>query len=329
MEMNELIAAFSKQLQEAIKIGESAELTPAVQPIRNILVTGLGGSGIGGSIVSQITEKELTVPMMVNKDYFLPSWVDIHTLVIVSSYSGNTEETLQAMQSAIEKKAKIVCITSGGKIAEIAAKNNFDCIRIPGGMPPRSCLGYSAVQLFYILGYHKLIGENFHKDLRSTVSLLDTYEDEIMQDAAKLASKLIGKIPVIYCEARYEGVAVRFRQQINENSKMLCWHHVLPEMNHNELVGWTEQHDDLYVIQIRNTDDYFRTQRRMEITREVVSSFTSNYHEMQSRGETQLQRSFYLIHLCDWVSWYIAEQKQIDATEVKVIDRLKNELSKL
>jgi glucose/mannose-6-phosphate isomerase len=329
MEMNELIAGFSKQMQEAIAIGESATLTASAQPIRNVIVTGLGGSGIGGTIVAQITEKELSVPMIVNKDYFLPAWVNTHTLVIVSSYSGNTEETLQALQSAIEKKAKIVCITSGGKIAEIAAQNNFDCIHIPGGMPPRSCFGYSSIQLFYVLGFHKLISENFHKDLRASVALLDKYEDEIMQDAAKLAHKLNGKLPVIYCEARYEGVAIRFRQQINENSKMLCWHHVLPEMNHNELVGWTEQHDEIYVIQIRNADDYFRTQRRMEISREVISNFTPHYHEMHSRGETQLQRSYYLVHLGDWVSWYIAEQKKIDATEVRVIDRLKNELSKI
>lgn len=329
MEMNELIAAFSKQLQEAISIGEAASLTASALPLRNVIVTGLGGSGIGGTVVAQITEKELTVPMVVNKDYFLPAWVNEHTLVIVSSYSGNTEETLQALQSAIEKKAKIVCITSGGKIAEIAKEHALDCIKIPGGMPPRSCFGYSSVQLFYILGFHKLIGESFHKDLRATVSLLDRYEDEIMQDAAKLAAKLVGKMPVIYCEARYEGVAIRFRQQINENSKMLCWHHVLPEMNHNELVGWTENHEDIFVIQLRSNDDYFRTQRRMEITRDVVSNFTPHYFEMTSRGDTQLQRSYYLIHLGDWVSWYIADVKEIDATEVRVIDRLKNELSKI
>jgi glucose/mannose-6-phosphate isomerase len=329
MEMNELIAAFSKQMQQAISIGEQAKLTAASQPIRNVLVTGLGGSGIGGTIISQITEKEIKVPMLVNKDYFLPAWVDEHTLVIVSSYSGNTEETLQALDSAISKKAKIVCVTSGGKIADIAAEKNFDCIHIPGGMPPRSCLGYSGIQLFYILHFHQLIGDAFHKDLRAAVSLLDEYEEEIKTESRKLAAKMIGKTPVIYCEARYEGVAVRFRQQINENSKMLCWHHVLPEMNHNELVGWTEPHDDIFVIQMRSADDYFRTQRRMEICREVISAFTPHYHELSSRGDTQLQRSFYLIHFCDWLSWHIADLKQIDATEVRVIDRLKNELSKI
>lgn len=327
--MNQLIAAFSTQLQEAITIGESATLSTASTPVRNVIITGLGGSGIGGTIFSQIVDKELTVPVVVNKDYFLPSWVDSHTLVIVSSYSGNTEETLQAMQAAIEKKAKIVCVTSGGKVAEIAAQQNFDVIRIPGGMPPRACFAYSFTQLFYILGFHKLIGENFHKDLRDAISLLNKYENEIRSEADALAAKLIGKLPVIYAEARYEGVAVRFRQQINENSKMLCWHHVLPEMNHNELVGWTEKQENIYVIQLRNADDYFRTQKRMEISREVFSRYTPNYYELHSRGESQLQRSLFLIHLGDWVSWYVADKKKIDSMEVKVIDMLKTELSKI
>lgn len=329
MLMKDLIAAFTTQMREAISIGEQAKLSPVAQPIRNVLVTGLGGSGIGGTIIAQVTDKDIKVPLVVNKDYFLPSYINSNSLVIVSSYSGNTEETIQAMQAAIDKQAKIVCVTSGGKIAEMARANNCDVITIPGGMPPRACFAYSFTQLFYILGYYELIGDSFHKDIRGAVSLLDEYEEEIKREASDLAAKLIGKMPVIYCEARYEGVAVRFRQQINENSKMLCWHHVLPEMNHNELVGWTEEHPDVYVLMMRSTDDYFRTQRRMDITREVVQRYTPGYYEIHSRGETQLQRSLFLIHLGDWVTWYIAEQKRIDATEVNVIDHLKGELSKL
>ena len=128
---------------------------------------------------------------------------------------------------------------------------------------------------------------------------------------------------------RYEGVAVRFRQQINENSKMLCWHHVLPEMNHNELVGWTEPHTEAVVLMFRCEDDYYRTQKRMEISSEVVKRNSATVIEMKAKGTTQLQRSLYLLHMGDWISWYIADIKKIDATEVKVIDFLKNELSKM
>ena len=327
MLMKDLVAAFTQHLREAMEIGSNAQLTPSAHPIRNVLVTGLGGSGIGGTIVAQVTEKNMQVPLLVNKDYFLPNFVDQHTLVIVSSYSGNTEETLQALEAAIAKGAKITCVTSGGKIGAIAKEKGLDLVTIPGGMPPRACFGYSFTQIPYILQFHGLINDSFRKDLADTIALLDKEEEAIKKEGFSLAESLIGKLPIIYCEARYEGVAVRFRQQINENSKMLCWHHVLPEMNHNELVGWTEPHPEAVVLMFRCEDDYYRTQKRMEITSNVVKKNNARYIEMPAKGATQLQRSLYLLHLGDWVSWYIAEIKNIDATEVKVIDFLKNELA--
>ena len=142
MLMNELVAAFTQHVREAMEIGSNATLSKATHPIRNVLVTGLGGSGIGGSIVAQVTDKALRVPLLVNKDYFIPAFVDQHTLVIVSSYSGNTEETLQAMEAAIEKGAKICCVTSGGKIGAIAKEKVLDVVNIPGEMTPRACFGY-------------------------------------------------------------------------------------------------------------------------------------------------------------------------------------------
>ncbi len=329
MLMKDLVAAFTRHIREAMEIGANSRLTQSGHPIRNVLVTGLGGSGIGGSIVAQVMDKTMQVPLLVNKDYFLPSFVDKHTLVIVSSYSGNTEETLQAMDAALAKGAKICCVSSGGKIGNIAKEKGLDLITIPGGMPPRACFGYSFTQIPYILQFHGLIGGEFRQDLAGCIDLLDREEETVKTIAREIAGKLIGKMPVIYCEARYEGVAVRFRQQINENSKMLCWHHVLPEMNHNELVGWTEPHPDTVVLMFRCEDDYIRTQKRMEITRDVVKKHQAEYIEMKAKGGSQLQRSMYLLHLGDWISWYIAEIKNIDATEVNVIDFLKNELSKM
>ncbi|MBL7923334.1 MAG: bifunctional phosphoglucose/phosphomannose isomerase [Bacteroidia bacterium] len=327
--MKDLVAAFTGHLREAMEIGSNARLTKSDHPIRNVLITGLGGSGIGGSIIAQLTDKSMPVPLLVNKDYFLPAFVDRHTLVIVSSYSGNTEETLQAMDAALAKGAKITCVSSGGKIAALAKEKGLDLVSIPGGMPPRACFGYSFTQLPYILQFHGLIGDGFRQDLNDTISLLDQEEQHIQKEARSIAESLVGKLPIIYCEARYEGVAVRFRQQINENSKMLCWHNVLPEMNHNELVGWTEAHPEAVVLMFRCEDDYFRTQKRMEISRDVVRKHGAGYIEMAAKGRTQLQRSLYLLHLGDWISWYIAEIKEIDATEVRVIDFLKNELSKM
>ena len=327
--MKELIASFTAQIRQAVDIGEKATFNPHDNEITNVVITGLGGSGIGGSIIGQIVETEIKVPVLVNKDYFLPTFVDKYSLVIVSSYSGNTEETLAAMIAAIEKGSKVICITSGGKMLELAQSEKLDHIVIPGGMPPRACLAYSFTQLFFVLNGFGLIGDWFKNDFESSIHLLDHEEEHICSEAYYLAEKLHRKIPVIYSQANYEGVSTRFRQQINENSKMLCWHHALPEMNHNELVGWTIPNDKLAVVFLRNETDYDRTKARMDLTKKVVSKYTPYIFEIHSKGSTQLQRSLYLIHFGDWVSWYLAEIRNIDATEVNVIDFLKGELSKI
>lgn len=327
--MKDLVLRFPEQMREALAIGESAQIHPSAHPIHHVVVTGLGGSGIGGTILAEIVAGECPVPVLVNKDYFLPAFVNRHTLVIVSSYSGNTEETIEAMHAAMKKEAKIVCVTSGGSIAKTASDNGIDLITIPGGMPPRSCLGYSLTQLFFILHRLGLIGDSFRTALKASLESMESNLASIQQEAQTLADFLTGKMPVIYAADGYNGVATRFRQQVNENSKMLCWHHILPEMNHNELVGWADQHPECAVVFLRNETDYFRTQARMEISKEVMTQRSASIREVWSKGSTMLERSMYLIHLTDWASCYIADRKGIDAVEVNVINHLKGALAKL
>ena len=219
--MKNLIANFSKQLSEAIQIGKNAKLSFSHNNIHNVLVCGLGGSGIGGSIVSQLVIEEATTPIDLSKGYFIPSYVNENTLVIISSYSGNTEETLNCMELAIKKNAKIVCITSGGKVLEIAKAKNYDHIVVPGGMPPRACLGYSLTQLFFILSHSNIIGKKFLPQLEAAIKLIDAEEKNIIAEADKIASKILNKFPVIYTTTNFEGIAIRFRQQLNENAKIL------------------------------------------------------------------------------------------------------------
>jgi glucose/mannose-6-phosphate isomerase len=326
--MEDLISNFTQQLKEALEIGEKAKLRKNGKQISNIIITGLGGSGIGGTIVTEITANEIKVPIVVNKDYFLPEFANENTLVIACSYSGNTEETLQAFEEAQKKNCSIVCISSGGKMIELAEKLNLDYIKIPGGMPPRACLGYSLTQLFFVLHHFGFISNSFKNEIQRSIHLLDNEEEDIRTQAKSIAGALLNSLPIIYAVAGYEGVAVRFRQQLNENSKILCWHHVLPEMNHNELVGWTQENDELAVVILRNEDDYKRSVKRIEISKEVFQKYTPNIIEIFSKGNSRIERSLYLIHLCDWISAEIANLRGIDAVEVRVIDYLKGSLAK-
>lgn len=327
MKMDDLIQGFTAQLKRAIEIGEGAKIGKNKFPIRNVLISGLGGSGIGGTILSNVLRDDIAVPIIVNKEYQIPAFVNENSLVIISSYSGNTEETLSALMQAFKKSAQIVCITSGGLVQEYAETNDIDYVLIDGGAPPRSAFGQSFVQLLYILFHLGLLEDGFKQYLQDSITLLDNEEEEIKKQAKEIAQKLNGKIPVIYSDAKFEGVSIRFRQQINENSKMLCWHHVVPEMNHNELVGWREKNEKIAVVFLRNNKDFERNQERMEFTKEVVSQYTNEVVEIYSKGDYDLVRSMYLIHLTDWVSYYLAEIKGVDAVEVDVISKLKNKLA--
>lgn len=326
--MKDLVQNFVAQLREAKNIADKAIVSPASQNLQNIVITGLGGSGIGGSLINELVSHQCSLPILINKDYQLPAFVGPNTLLIVSSYSGQTEETLSAMQQGMKQKAQIACISSGGKVLELAKQEQFDFIEIPGGFPPRSCLGYSLVQLIRILQSKKLVTEDLSKDIENSIGLLQNEQENIKSLAKEIAPALLNKIPVIYNLGTCESVAVRFRQQINENSKMLCWHHTLPEMNHNELVGWTEKNEKLKVITFHTAFDHPRTQKRYEICKPIFEKYSSGVIDLHAKGKSRLEQFLYHVHLGDWISCYIADLKGIDPVEVNVITKLKNELAK-
>lgn len=327
--MNKLVADFSSQLQKALLIAQSAQLNTSSNPIQNVLISGLGGSGIGGSIVAEIVAQEATCPITINKDYFTPAFVNQNTLAIICSYSGNTEETIQVLKKCIELKAKVVIITSGGEAAKIAEANSLDYILLPAGFPPRSCIGYSIAQIIKVLGFFNIISSNYLNEIDGAIALLEKEEEDTKQKASEIAHKLVNKLPIIYSLGNTEGVSIRFRQQLNENSKMLCWHHVLPEMNHNELVGWADKQENVAVVIFRYSNDYYRNIKRLEVCKTVFEANCDTVIEITAKGNSPLQEALYLIHLGDWISCYIADIRQIDAVNIDIINHLKGELSKL
>lgn len=327
--MDQLIARFPDQLDEALAIGRNAKLTRPDR-IDRVFVTGLGGSGIGGNFVAEFVRDCCPVPYVVGKSYDIPAWVGPGTLAIASSYSGNTEETLAAMEQLRASGAHIVVISSGGTLIRMAQEQSLDHIILPNDWPsPRACLGFSLVQQLAILERFGLTDGALLAQVANAAGLLRRESEDIRDKASRIAKLLHGKTTVIYATDRMESVAVRFRQQLNENAKVLCWHHVIPEMNHNELVGWRDRRDDLAVFVFRNKDDYQRNQIRIEINKEIISHYTGSFIETYSKGDSLLEEAMYHVHLGDWISWYLAELRGVDAVEVRVIDFLKGELGKV
>ena len=273
MKMNDYIEDFTLQLKDAANISKKTKLSDSEKKINNVLVCGLGGSGIGGTIAKDILFEKSPVPIVVNKGYFVPSFVNKNTLVIVSSYSGNTEETLSALKMCEQAEAEIIIISSGGKLKSIAEKKNYNILIIPGGNPPRAMFGYAFTLLFYVLNHYRIISDFFIKEFEEAIEILENEKKPIQEKAKKLAKNIYKTNPIIYCADAYEGVAIRFRQQINENSKMLCSHHVIPEMNHNELLGWRTNTSGVSVVYFRSETDYSRNSFRMDINKEIISKY--------------------------------------------------------
>lgn len=317
-------------MRHALQIGEEAQLkvTSSIE-IKNVVVCGLGGSGIGGDLLAELLKCELRVPVLVNKSYFLPAFVDDSTLLILSSYSGNTEETIACANEALKKGLKPTVVTSGGMLEEIAQKHNLSLIKIPAGHPPRACLGYSSTQLFFILKHFGLLSDEFKVQLMQAAAFLEAEQNRIMEDAEFLAGKLLQKVIVIYAEDKYESTALRLKQQINENSKMHCWYNVVPEMNHNELVGWKEPIGNLAVIIFRSEDEFHRNTHRIIYKKDVIVKLSDNVYELYAKGSNLLEKHFYLIHIGDWLSYHLAMLQGIDPVEVNVITNLKKKLGSL
>ena len=256
--MYELIQQFPAQMREALKLSANFPIRPMQGRIENILVSGLGGSGIGGNLVKELVEGQLKVPFIVNKSYFLPAFTGPNTLLVLSSYSGNTEETVNVARQAYNKGLEPYSVTSGGKLGDLARAAGSDLIVLPSGFPPRTCLGYSSIQLLYVLNRNGLIGDEYSEQITGAADFLEQNQQQIMRDAEAMAEQLTGRVVILYAEDRIESTALRLKQQINENSKMHCWYNVVPEMNHNELVGWREQSEQLAVVFMRYDDEFER-----------------------------------------------------------------------
>jgi glucose/mannose-6-phosphate isomerase len=326
--MDKYIDRFPQQLLEAVEIGLTASDFKLQNPLHHIVISGMGGSGIGGLLIKDLLKQRLKTPIEVINDYTLPLHCGENTLVICSSYSGNTEETLATFDQALRKKCMIACVTTGGKLLEKAVKNNLPHIVIPGGMPPRSCLGYSTVAQLFVLKCAGIINDYFIEEIKDAAHLLINKRDDIQLSAKTLADQLQQSIPIIYGDVAIQAVVLRWKQQINENAKMHCFCHVIPEMNHNELVAYYKKNTAIAAVFIRHPNEYPQTARRFELVKELINDKVSCTVAVSSEGNHAIENMFYLIHLGDWMSFYLSVLKGVDPIKIDMLDWLKTALEK-
>ncbi|HTO17314.1 MAG TPA: bifunctional phosphoglucose/phosphomannose isomerase [Edaphocola sp.] len=329
-EMKFYVQNFPNYLGKGLEIGHNIKLKKSnyANPIKNIVLTGLGGSGIGAELVHNYLEDILHLPLSINKNYHLPKFVNNNTLVIVNSYSGDTEETLQAFHEAKEKKAMIVCITSGGTLKQLAENSDFDIAILPEGMPPRVCVPTSFSQILFILKELELIDNSFISEIEHAKILLEKESSNIQLEAQAIAKKIYKTTPILYSNQDIDSVITRWRQQLNENSKILAWERAFPEMNHNELVGWKDNHKDFSVLFLHTGVESQLIKNRFEICKEVIKEKAFLVLDIFAKGNSFFSRALYLIYLGDWLSVYLAELRGVDAVEVEVINYLKETLAK-
>ena len=334
--MHQSIYEFSDHLVKALEIGKAIALKNQYSDIHNVVVAGMGGSAIGGDVAKLLCKNELKVPMVVSRNYTLPGWVNENTLVICSSYSGNTEETLAAFEHARVKGAQIVGISTGGTLSEKMAEFELDLVTIPGGLQPRAALAFSLVPMLFLMKQTGLIGSETMDQLPGAASFIASIRDGYGKQSEdnptySLAQRIYKTIPVIYGETDATGtLAVRFKGQLNENAKMLAYCNELPEMNHNEIVGFKNNQDILNhisIIWLKDEKDHPRTAVRQESSQEIIDDLCANHEVVSAVGDSVATRFLHLIHYGDWVSYWCAILHQTDPTPVKKIDRLKAILS--
>ncbi len=333
-----LIENFPRQLEEGAQIARQVKLPSwKAATFSNVAAAGLGGSAIAAEIAESYLRYELKIPLQIVRHYVLPEYISQKTLFIASSYSGNTEETLSAYREAKKRKAKIIGISSGGQLKDLCQKDKKHFVNIPAGLPPRAALGYSLSVLLELLCRLKFI-KTKNRELKNAAKFLTNLRKNYTPDvsleqnqAKQLAHELYGKIPIIYAgEDYFYSVAIRWKQQICENAKVLCFCNVFPEFNHNELVGWgmIEQFKEkLVVLILKDRADHKRVTARMEIIKNILLQKGVPVIELPSSGQTLLERMMSLIHLGDWVSYYLALLNETDPTPVEVIDYLKKSLA--
>ncbi len=299
-----------------------------------LVVAGMGGSAIGGALARAALGDHASRPIFVTRAYGLPSWTTPDTMVLCASYSGNTEETLACYESAGALGARRTVVTTGGRLAEMARADGVPVIPLPGGFQPRAAVAYmtvAALEVAALCGAGPRLTSEIDVAASHTEQLVAEWGPDAPEDslAKELARGLLGTTPVIAGAGLTAPIAYRWKTQINENSKQPAFAHELPELDHNEIVGWEGANDvgRFSALFLDDSDAHPRVKARMEETERLIAPSAAASFRLETRGQTTIERVTSLVLLGDLVSIYLAALRGVDPGPVKVIDELKAALA--
>ncbi len=327
----------AKKIKIPNEVKVSKKITIKYKKPQNIIITGMGGSAIGGEILQDWLQDKLPIPIQICRNYTLPAYANRNTLVFAISYSGETEETLSAFIDAIRRKCMTITISSGGHLLSFSKKLQIPHVIIPKGLPPRAAIPYVFFPLPIVIGKIHIL-PNVEKDIKETIWVLKEVGRENSPQiltktnlSKRLALQLKETIPAIYGFGQFRAIAHRMKTQFNENSKLLSVYDVFPELNHNEAVGWEVSEDlakKFSVILIRDHDEPPEIKHRIEMTKLLALHKAQKVLEIYARGKGRLAKMFSVLLVGDLVSVFLAILQGVDPAPVKTIDLIKREMNR-
>ncbi|HLT16060.1 MAG TPA: bifunctional phosphoglucose/phosphomannose isomerase [Acidimicrobiales bacterium] len=333
--MFDLAAALPDQVAAAARLADGLEGLPSHEAVENVVILGMGGSGIGGDIAAAMVGPFCSVPIVVSKGYAAPSFIDPGTLCFAISYSGGTEETLEATQAAVEAGAHMVVLSTGGALGELAETMDFPFVRLPDIPMPRAAVGAVSVPVLSVLEQVGLYpGGRAYVD--EAVTQLRRRRDELIRQdgpAQRIARQIGRTIPIAYgADAPGEVAAYRFKCQVNENAKAPAFHATVPELCHNEICGWG-QHGDvtrqtMSVVRFRHDYEHPQNARRFELTFDAIDEAVHTVVDIRAAGDNALAQLFDLIIQGDFVSLHLAAEAGVDPGPIPALDDLKAALAR-
>lgn len=315
---------------------EALELPFPADAVHDVLICGMGGSAIAGDLIATTYYERLRCAVQVHRGYYLPGWAGENTLHLLLSYSGDTEETLTSAMQALEREAPAIAVTSGGKLDTWYGQHGVPVMRIPAGLQPRMALLHMLIPSVVLLSRLGVIppqDDELDAARRSIAAAIDAYgPDRPTQanTAKQLAMRLADTVPVIYGAEATAGIAYRWKCQFNENAKQPSFWGALPELNHNEIVGFEEPGafgDLAQVIILRDPRQHRQVERRIQLTKEIIGPRVHGVISLEAEGETPLARMLDLVLLGDYVSLYTACLRRVDPEPVDSIRLLKEGLA--